>query len=218
MRRRGAGTWDPRLRSVCRFRGPELWGEGHFSEALHEWSEAGYLQIEIMDHAIISEIRQTLRRFKPQIIHFIGHGGFAVNRSEERGGFVLEDEGRRCKLIDELGFGEMVDEETTRLVVLNACETAASSSIRALSGLAPRLVQAGMSAVVATRYPIKDGAAITFSREFYRALAAGFAVDAAVADARGGLFLEWGADDRSWFTPVVFMLAPDGKLFDIIDR
>ena len=189
----------------------------HITVALHEWSEAGSLKVEIMDHAIVSEIRQKLRRFKPQIVHFIGHGGFLENRGEESGCLVLEDEERRCKLIDELGFSEMVDVETTRLVVLDACETAASSSIRALSGLAPRLVQVGMSAVVAMRYPIKDEAAITFSREFYRALAARFAVDAAVADARGGLFLEWGADHRSWFTPVVFMRAPDGRLFDLAD-
>jgi CHAT domain-containing protein len=190
----------------------------HISEALHEWNEAGLIRIEVMDNAIVPELREKLRRFQPHVLHFIGHGGFPEIRGEDRGCLVLEDEERRCKLVEEKAFGEVVDEETTRLVVLNACETAASSSIRALSGLAPRLVQAGMSAVVAMRYPIKDGAAITFSREFYRALASGLAVDAAVADARRGLFLEWGADHRSWFTPVVFMRAPDERLFDIDDR
>jgi hypothetical protein len=35
---------------------------------------------------------------------------------------------------------------------------------------------------VAMRYSILDDAAITFSREFYRALASGMSVDVAVAD------------------------------------
>jgi len=40
-------------------------------------------------------------------------------------------------------------------------------------------------------------------------------VDAAVAHSRKGLSLELGDDDPSWFTPVVFMRTPDGRLFDI---
>jgi hypothetical protein len=42
----------------------------------------------------------------------------------------------------------------------------------------------------------------------------GDTVDAAAADARKGIFLERGDDDRSWFTPVVFMRTPDGRLFN----
>jgi catechol 2,3-dioxygenase-like lactoylglutathione lyase family enzyme len=67
------------------------------------------------------------------------------------------------------------------------------------------------------RYPIADAAAITFSREFYRALSTGFAVDAAAADARKGLFLERGEDDRAWLTPVAFMRTPDGRIFEVAD-
>jgi hypothetical protein len=40
-------------------------------------------------------------------------------------------------------------------------------------------------------------------------------VDAALADARRGLALELGAEDRSWFTPVIFMRTPNGRIFDI---
>lgn len=73
---------------------------------------------------------------------------------------------------------------------------------------------------VAMRYSILDDAAITFSREFYRALASGMSVDVAVADIRKRLFL----DEESTRRPIelvhagYFMLAPDGRLFDIADR
>jgi hypothetical protein len=83
--------------------------------------------------------------------------------------------------------------------------------------MAPRLFEAGIAAVVAMRYPMLDKAAITFSREFYQSLVFGRAVDAAVADARRALSQDFGADHRSWFSPVVFMRAPDGRLFDISD-
>ena len=123
----------------------------HIEEAPREWRRAGVLKIEAMDHAIVSEIGDRLRDFRPHLLHFIGHGSFRKVRREDRGCIVLEDVKRRCKLIDEKVFAEMLDAEMTRLVVLNACETATSSSLRALSGMAARLVQVGMSAVVAMR-------------------------------------------------------------------
>lgn len=74
---------------------------------------------------------------------------------------------------------------------------------------------------VVTAYPISSDAAIAFSREFYRALATVLAVNAAIADARKGLFLDEESTrwtNRSWFMPVVFRRAPDGRLFDITVR
>jgi hypothetical protein len=44
------------------------------------------------------------------------------------------------------------------------------------------------------QYPIL--AALIFSREFYRSLASGYPVDAAIAETRKGIFLK-GSSDRS---------------------
>jgi CHAT domain-containing protein len=174
-----------------------------------------------MDNAVVHEVHDRMRLFQPHVVHFIGHGGLISINGKEQGCLVLEDYQRRYKLVEEDKFCELVDHKISRLVVLNACNTAASSNVRRLVGLAPRLVRAGIPAVVAMRYPILDDAAVTFSREFYRALASGLAVDAAVGDARKGLFLDEESQkkaDRSWFIPVLFMRAPDGRLFDIADR
>ncbi|MFI5454894.1 MAG: CHAT domain-containing protein [Isosphaerales bacterium] len=188
------------------------------ARALHDWIEANLVAVEMMDNAIVHEVHDRMRRFQPHVVHFIGHGGLINTNGRDQGCLVLEDEQRQSKLVDEEKFCELVDHKISRLVVLNACKTAASSKVRGLAGIAPRLVRAGIPAVVAMRYPILDDAAITFSREFYRALASGLAVDAAVADARKGLFLDEESRkkaDRSWFMPVLFMRAPDGRLFNI---
>jgi hypothetical protein len=191
------------------------------ARALHDWTEAKLVAVEMMDNAIVHEVHDRMRRFQPHVVHFIGHGGLISTNGRERGCLVLEDEQRQWKLVEGEQFCELMDHHNTRLVVLNACKTAASSGVRGMAGMAPRLVQAGMPAVVAMRYPILDDAAITFSREFYRALASGLAVDAAVADARKGLFLDEESSkqtDRTWFMPVLFMNAPDGRLFEIADQ
>ena len=82
------------------------------------------------------------------------------------------------------------------------------------SSTAGTLVRRGTPAVVAMQYEITDDAAIEFSRDFYEALAGGIAVDEALAEARKGVALAIPGT-LEWGTPVLFMRAPDGILFDI---
>ncbi len=79
------------------------------------------------------------------------------------------------------------------------------------AGLAQGLVRRDIGAVVAMQFPISDGAASTFSREFYGATADGFPVDQAVTNARKALLAEFGSE---WATPVLFLRSPDGVVFD----
>jgi tetratricopeptide (TPR) repeat protein len=68
-------------------------------------------------------------------------------------------------------------------------------------------------AVVAMQFPITDEAAITFARGFYTALSVGRPVDAAVSYARLAIFAD--DNDVEWATPVLYMRAPDGRIFDV---
>ena len=61
---------------------------------------------------------------------------------------------------------------------------------------------------------VTDDAAIEFSRDFYEAIASGIAVDEALAEARKGVALAIPGT-LEWGTPVLYMRAPDGVLFDI---
>ncbi len=75
-----------------------------------------------------------------------------------------------------------------RLAVLNACEGARQSSTDPFSGVAQALVQQGLPAVVAMQFEITDVAAQLFSQDFYAALADNYPIDAALAQARLGVF------------------------------
>ena len=74
-------------------------------------------------------------------------------------------------------------------------------------------MQQGIPAVIAMQFEITDQAALTFAQEFYTALADGYPVDGAVAEARKSIFAQ--GNDIEWGTPVFFTRAPNGVIFDI---
>jgi len=80
--------------------------------------------------------------------------------------------------------------------------------------MAQSLVRQDTTAVVAMQFPISDDAAAAFSSGFYGALADGLPIDQAATAARKGLIADFATE---WATPVLFLRAPDGKVFaDII--
>ena len=62
------------------------------------------------------------------------------------------------------------------------------------------------------QFEITDEAAIAFSERLYRALAHGYPVDAALAQARKAIFA--GGNDIEFGTPVLFLRSGDARLFD----
>lgn len=181
-------------------------------QALHDWVRQGLVQMRFLERAVMAGISQAMRSFRPHVFHFIGHGRF---RGDEAG-VVLEDDDGYARWIGARAFREFfLGIPDTRLAVLNACQTAITPSAQSLAGLAPRILQRHLAAVVAMQYPISDDAALIFSREFYRSLALGYPVDMAISEARKGIFLEMGGDVRDWGTPVLFLRAQDGRLFEV---
>ncbi|MCH9662200.1 MAG: CHAT domain-containing protein [Gammaproteobacteria bacterium] len=182
-------------------------------EALAERIAQGKLALQIEEHASVANISQALRSFQPHVFHFVGHGEFW----DDRATIVLEDADENAHFVDERAFRELFAGcKETRLAVLNACQTATTSSSQPLAGLAPRLLQRRLSAVVAMQYPVSDQNALIFAREFYRSLAQGSGVDAAVAEARKGIFME-DSERPEWGAPVLFLRAKDGHLFAVAE-
>lgn len=162
----------------------------------------------------LAEIRQTLLAAPFHILHFMGHGRF----DEESGEGMLEFERRD-------GAGEAVegrrlaelfyDCESLRLVVLNACHTAAAVGRRGpnpFAGVASSLVMGGVPAVVAMSGPVSDPAAVAFSRTFYQRLAAGDAIEVAVTEGRLAIRQAEPAPGE-WATPALFLRGSDSALF-----
>jgi hypothetical protein len=67
--------------------------------------------------------------------------------------------------------------------------------------------------VIAMQFEIADEVAGTFAHEFYGALSDGYPIDAALTEARKAIFAT--GRDVEWGTPVLYLRAPDGRIFDV---
>lgn len=159
--------------------------------------------------ASLDGLQDALRR-EPNVLHFIGHGGFDA----DAGGYLVFDDGRGGpQMADAEVLASYLRGSSVRLAVLNACESARTDPADSFAGVAPRLVQAGLPAVVAMQTLLPDAAAPVFSGAFYRGLADGLPVDAAVTAGRVALFGH--APARAyWSIPVLYLAADDGILWE----
>ena len=180
--------------------------------ALQDLQTRGVIELHRLPKADLSTLRAELRARQYQILHFIGHGEF--DETNSAGALVLEDARGMGRRVSGETLGVMLrDEDSLRLVVLNACEGARPDLENAFGGVAQSLIQQGIPSVIAMQFEITDQAARKFSQEFYSALAANYPIEAALAEARKALYELPTLTE--WVTPVLYSRAPDGMLFEI---
>jgi hypothetical protein len=186
--------------------------EARLREALAGVIADGRAELRVLERATLSDLQRALRQEDVHVLHYIGHGGF--DRANDEGVLVLEDDQGRGRMVSGRSLGTILhDHDPMRLLVLNACEGARTGTEDPFGGVAPELTRRGAPAVVAMQFEITDGAAIQFAREFYLALADGYPVDAAVSAARKAIFA--GGNDIEWGTPVLYLRAPSGEVFEM---
>ena len=169
----------------------------------------GRLNVDRIDVATLGELQRALSKQTYHILHFIGHGG--ADGAKE-GHLVFEDNDERGYAVDGSTLGTLLhNHPSMRIALLNACEGARTLGADAFAGVAQRLVQQGIPCVVAMQFEISDAAAIQFSSAFYAAVAAGQAVDLAVAQGRLAIYSE--VSDLEWATPVLYLRSPDARIF-----
>ena len=195
---------------------PRLDVEGEWTrlhEALGHLERRGLLVLERLDEATLVALQRQLRRGSYHVFHFIGHGGFDLQAQD--GQLILEDDRGRGRPVSGHYLGVVLhDLRSLRLAVLNAREGARTSLTDPIAGTAQSLAQEGIPAVIAMQFEITDEAAITFAHEFYQAVADGYPVDAALAEARKAIFTQ--GNDIEWGTPVLYLRSPNGQIFDIM--
>jgi hypothetical protein len=185
----------------------------NLKKAVSDLEERGLLILERLETATPVALQYRLRREDFHVFHFIGHGGF--DEGAQDGLLMLENENGLGKPLSGQYLGTILhDEDSLRLVVLNACEGARTGKNDPFAGAAQSLVQQGLPAVIAMQFEVSDQAAITFAHEFYAALADGYPVDAALAEARKIIFSS--GNEIEWGTPVLYLRAADGQIFDIV--
>lgn len=182
------------------------------NNALAELKAKRLIELVRLPQATLAALQKQLRRDQYHIFHFIGHGGFDERSNE--GVLMLEDENGRSRQVSGNYLGTLLhDHPSLRFAMLNACEGGRAEQSDPFAGVAQQLLRQGIPAVIAMQFEITDRAAITLSKEFYSALADGYPVDGALAEARKSIFIE--GNDIEWGTPVLYLRTEDGWLFDV---
>lgn len=179
---------------------------------LFKQTKSNTVSVDILEPTTRQTLQTWLRR-DYHVLHYIGHGH--VDSSSGTGSLVLTDETtQHGRPQDAETLGYLLRYSSIRLVFLNACQTAVTSGTEAFLGVAQAIVRAGMPAVVAMQFDIPDTSAAVLAREFYRSLADGYSVQAAVTEGRKAVLAQIGLNYKDWATPALFMRSPTGVLFD----
>jgi CHAT domain len=132
----------------------------YIDEGIRLESNAGDVDLKIVLAPTLNTLLDTLNSYRPDVIHFSGHGGgrsllFDNERAGEDGGTVLDFE-MIAKVVS-------ATSTSPKLLVLAACDTV-NGAERFLDSI---------PVVIAMADSINDEAACEFSARFYRSLCAG---------------------------------------------
>jgi len=151
---------------------------------------------------------------KSHIFHFIGHGAFRKTASGGQAALYLEKVDGSWQAVRDEEILNMLTAlgNVPHLFFLVACESAKrdAEATSPFVGLGPKLVQAGVPAVVAMQEQVPVELARTLSSEFYARLAEHGEVDRALNQARLQVF---NRKSTEWAIPVLFMRIRKGRLF-----
>ncbi|MFO7635293.1 MAG: CHAT domain-containing protein, partial [Caldilinea sp.] len=156
----------------------------------------------------VVELRQTIARERPDIVHLVTHG--------QPDGVLLWQHDTPVLTPATALRTAFEGADSVKLVVLNACSTAHGSLSRSLASVGAQLLQTGMPAVIAMQFDIEEGVAGDFAQYFYQELFGGQCpgvVHRAVNFARSNLFA-LNPDSIGYATPILWLNAPDGAIFD----
>lgn len=157
-----------------------------------------------------------------QLLHILAHGQF--KQSDGQAYLLLEGEGASGAArgsVQRVADQEIVDglagvHPPPQLVFLAACESAKRpmDAANPFVGLGPKLVLAGVPAVVAMQDLISIDIAHSVAGDFYRRLFDHGHVDRALNEARALVFQR---DQFSWAIPALFLRLRDGWLINTAD-
>ena len=182
--------------------------------AMGDRIDRGEIELVRVPTGSLAELRRMLQTGEFHIFHYIGHA--AYDDVFDDGVLIMEGADGKSEVVPGRNLSTILsDQKSLRLAVLNACEGARTSGEDRFTGIAQSLIRRQLPAVIAMQFEITDEAAITLSRDFYGALVAGLPVDAALSEARRGLFSV--GNQIEWATPVLYQRSGSGHIFDIDD-
>lgn len=162
---------------------------------------------ELRGRFSVVQMRRELHKLQADVLHFVGHG-----TSE---GLLFWQHDRPTPASAASLRAAVTRARTVKFAFLNACLAGRSVGLTPFSSVGAQLLQAGLPAVIAMQYPIRDDAAIDFAHFFYEELLCGpcpGSIDLAVDAARGNLYA-LNPGDFSYGTPLLWLNDGDGRVF-----
>lgn len=185
----------------------KLWQE--LQEMVRENSEHFEL-LDLVEPATRDTLDAVLAQ-KPHILHFVGHGQLADDNGSAVGQMAVVNDAGYAEWVDGSQFANLLNRHRPAIVLLQACEGAASDTSRAYANAASYLVDQNIPVVVAMQYEISNATARRFARRFYQQVAAGKPVDEAAQEGR--YYISDWHKNRDFATPVLYMRVHQGQLF-----
>ncbi|MBN1872658.1 MAG: CHAT domain-containing protein [Anaerolineae bacterium] len=173
------------------------------------------VKLEFLDPPVTLKRLEDALRVGFHVLHFVGHGIF--NKRLQQAALYIQGQDGDAQRLRDMDLIAMLARLSVqpRLIYLAACQSATRSTTNAFLGLGPKLVQAGVPAVVAMQDFISVTAAQSLGQAFYQSLLrqagqGAAAVDVAMNEARSAL-LALGQPGVA--IPVLFMRLRSGLLW-----
>jgi hypothetical protein len=167
------------------------------------------VRVEVLENPTVERFLTAVEDLRPHVIHLIAHGAYDRDFGEGQIALVAED--GNAAWIPDHQFADLFEQvgAIPRMLLLHACEGGTVDFGATFAGLAPRLIRAGVQAVVAMQYPVTNAAANAFSVAFYEELAKARPVDAAVQAGRWRMTLTRpeSMDTGEFGIPVLYLRA-----------
>lgn len=191
------------------------------------------VQLQLLQPPTFSAMKKALQKAEEagepyHIVHFDGHGSF--NSETGKGALCFEHPDdihkaakRKMHLVYAHEFAAELRGYEIPLVYLDACHSAQSSADPQAS-VAASLLEQGVGSVIAMSHSVLVATAQRFVEAFYKALAQGKRISAAMLQAQKYLYDEDYRDKvmgagklclKDWFVPVLFQDRKDPQLFSV---
>ena len=144
------------------------------------------------------------RQWRPQVLHFIGHGRLAGSHGQ----VTLEDVNGGEDSVSAEDFYSVLDRWGLRVVLLQACEAARPGTEAALVKVADYLAERGIPAAISMQLSVTHDLATLFAQGFYEALVLGKDIEEAVSKGRARVGTRVRAADPAFASSVLFTYRP----------
>ncbi|QTR45794.1 CHAT domain-containing protein [Thiothrix litoralis] len=189
------------------------------------------VQVSVLTPPTLGALEQALRRASEagepyHVVHFDGHGIY--DQQYGLGALCFEDpqdshelKNRRMQLVHADTLAVLLRDYRIPLVFLEACQTAQTDTDPSAS-VAAKLLEEGITSVVAMTHSVLVATARRFVTQFYRTLAEGQRIGKAMLAGQTELMRDTfrlpiaGAGDlhlQDWFVPILYQEQHDPQLF-----